>query len=132
MGDWFARPVSHFRTRRLPEPAIPAGYAALIERFDLRVPLPNRLTAIAERYHPVANQSWQLLTPRHRPANTREAQLVFALKWEGVDLTVLASLFKVVEPGEIAATIRATPTGAFARRIWFLYEWLSGRELDIP
>ncbi len=70
--------------------------------------------------------------PVYPPANTLAGQLVFALKWQGVDLAVLASLFKVVEPDEIAAMIRATPTGAFARRIWFLYEWLSGRELDVP
>ncbi len=28
--------------------------------------------------------------------------------------------------------VRATPTGAFARRTWFLYEWLTGRTLDVP
>jgi hypothetical protein len=56
---------------------------------------------------------------------------VFALKWEGVDLAVLAALFKSVPAGDIAAIVRATPTGGFARRIWFLYEWLTGRELDV-
>ena len=56
---------------------------------------------------------------------------MFALKWEGVDLAVLAALFKSVPAGDIAAIVRATPTGGFARRIWFLYEWLTGRELDV-
>jgi len=46
--------------------------------------------------------------------------LVFALKWEGVDLGVLAALFERIEPDEIAALVRATPTGGFARRLWFL------------
>jgi hypothetical protein len=132
MSDWPSQLVNHFRGRALSEPGIPAGYAALIERFDLAVPMPPRLTAIAERHHPAPNPSWQLLTPRHRPPDTLEGQLVFALKWEGVALGVLAALFKVVEPKEVAAVVRATPTGAFARRIWFLYEWLTGRELDLP
>lgn len=132
MGNWISQSVNHFHGRGLPEPAVPAGYAALIERFDLAVPVPPRLTAIADRHHPAPNLSWQLLTPRHRPPDTLEGQLVFALKWEGVDLGVLAALFKAVEPHEIAAIVRATPTGAFARRIWFLYEWLTGRELDVP
>lgn len=132
MGDWISQPVNHFHGRALPEPAIPAGYAGLIERFDLAVPLPPRLTAIAERHHPAPNPSWPLLTPRHRPPDTLAGQLVFALKWEGVDLGVLAALFKAVEPNEVAAIVRATPTGAFARRTWFLYEWLTGRELDVP
>ncbi|MPZ19016.1 MAG: cell filamentation protein Fic [Luteitalea sp.] len=132
MGDWFSQPVNHFHGRALPEAALPAGYAALTERFDLAVPLPTRLTAIAERHHPALNRSWLLLTPRHRPPDTLEGQLLFALKWEGIDLGVLAALFKAVEPREIATVVRATPTGAFARRAWFLYEWLTGRELEVP
>src|SRR5579862_3056670 len=132
MRDWISRSVNHFRGRALPEPATPAGYAALIDRFDLTIPLAPRLAAIAERHHPVPNVSWNLLTPRHRPPNTLEGQLVFAMKWEGLDLGVLAALFKIIEPSEIAETVRATPTGSFARRIWFLYEWLTGRELDVP
>ena len=31
MGDWISQPVNHFQGRALSEPAIPAGYAALIE-----------------------------------------------------------------------------------------------------
>jgi hypothetical protein len=54
------------------------------------------------------------------------------MKWEGVDLGVLSALFKVVEPREITQFVRTTPTGSFARRTWFLYEWLTGRELDVP
>ena len=132
MRDWISQPLKHFHGRALPESAIPAGYAALIERFELSVPLPPRLAAIAERHHPASNLSWNLLTPRHRPTNTLEGQIVFALKWEGVDLGVLVALFKVLEAGEIAGIVRATPTGSFARRTWFLYEWLTGRELDVP
>ena len=131
MGEWFSQPVRVFRSARIPEPAVPAGYSALMERFELPVSLPTILTPVAERHHPQSSQSWQLLTPRHRPADTLEGQLLFALKWEGVDLAVLAALFKAVEPADIAATVRATPTGGFARRIWFLYEWLTGGELDI-
>lgn len=120
-----------FRDRSLPEAAIPTGYAALIDSYDLKLPLPPRLSAIAARHHPRSTPAWQLLTPRHRPDPTLAGQLVFALKWEGVDLAVLAALFRSVPAGDIAAIVRATPTGGFARRIWFLYEWLTGRELDV-
>ena len=132
MGEFSSESVNHFHGLALPEQAAPAGYAALIERFDLAVPLPPRLAAIADRHHPKSNLSWHLLTPRHRPPDTLEGQLVFALKWEGVDLGVLTALFKAVEPNEVAAIVRATPTGTFARRTWFLHEWLTGRELDVP
>ncbi|HKO94221.1 MAG TPA: Fic family protein [Polyangiaceae bacterium] len=132
MSEWIERPVTHFRGLLLPEPAIPAGYAALVERFELSVPLSSQLAAIAARHHPQPHPLWRLLTPRHRPADTLEGQLVFALKWEGVDLGVLAALFARVPRGEVSAIVTGTPTGAFARRIWFLYEWLTGRLLDVP
>src|SRR5436309_11663889 len=132
MRDWISQSVNHFHGRRLPESATPMGYAALIDRYALSVPLPPRLAAIAERHHPTSNASWNVLTPRHRPPNTLEGQIVFAMKWEGVDLGILAALFKVIEPHEIAELVRTTPTGSFARRTWFLYEWLTGRELDVP
>jgi hypothetical protein len=133
MGEWITQPVTHFRGRALPEPAIPTGYAALIERFELTVPVPSRLAATAARHHPALDDpAWHLLTPRHRPADTLEGQLVFALKWEGVELNVLAALFARVNAAEVASLVRGTPTGSFARRIWFLYEWLTERTLDVP
>lgn len=131
MGEWISREVTHFRGRPLPEPAVPAGYAALLERFELLAPLPPRLAAIAPRHHPQRHEAWRLLTPRHRPAGTLEGHLVFALKWEGVDLAVLAALFAALPAHEIGALVQRTPTGSFSRRIWFLYEWLTGTQLDV-
>jgi hypothetical protein len=107
------------------------GYAALIAAHDLTLPLPPRLAAIAERHHPVATSTWNMLTPRHRPDSTLTAQLTFAIKWEGVDLSVLSKLFRVLAPDALVDLVRATPTGAFARRIWFLYEWMTGDRLDV-
>jgi hypothetical protein len=124
--------VNHFHGRALPEPGVPAGYASVIERFGLALPLPPTLAAIAGRHRRQSYPAWQLLTPRHRPVDTLGGHLVFALKWEGVDLAVLAALFKVVRAEDVAAIVRAKPTGSFARRIWFLYEWLTGHELDVP
>ena len=48
------------------------------------------------------------------------------------ELPVLRQLFLRVPAAEVAAVVRAKPTGAYARRIWFLYEWLTGTELDVP
>jgi hypothetical protein len=66
-----------------------------------------------------------------KPADTLGAQLEFALKWEGVDLAVLSALFKAVPANEIAGIVAEKPKGIYARRIWFLWEWLTGRELDV-
>ena len=44
----------------------------------------------------------------------------------------MAALFTVIEDREIVKIVRSEPTGAYTRRIWYLYEWLTGRQLDLP
>jgi Fic family protein len=123
--------VTNFHGRLLPEDGRPAGYAALIEKYHLPVALPKQLTAIAERHSKTATEDWQMLTPRHWPGNTLSNHLRFALKWEGVEIGILAALFKAVPEREIGRVISETPTGAYSRRLWFLYEWLTDRRLKI-
>jgi len=118
--------------KRLPEPGVLAGYAALIKNYDLRVPIPRRLRAIGEQHRIVEYDEWTYLTPRHAPAPTLEGHLVFALKYEGLDLAVLKALFLSVGSDEVTELVRKTPTGSYSRRIWFLYEWLLAKTLDIP
>lgn len=128
----FSEPVIVFHERRLPERARPVGYAALIDAYGLRVPLPLTLSAIGARHRIIEEQGWRILTPRHEPQASLEGHLTFALKYEGLDLAVLRRLFDVVAPHELEALVRATPTGIYARRIWFLYEWLTAKRLDLP
>ena len=89
----FSGPVTVFHERPLPERATPAGYAALIDAFGLRVPLPRTLSAVSE-HHRIRNEDgWRILTPRHAPTADLEGHLTFALKYEGLDLAVLKRLF---------------------------------------
>ena len=124
--------MNDFQGRALPEPAEPAGYSWLIDRYGLNLPLPPRLTAIAGRDHPHTTPDWLLLRPSRRPQPTLAEHLAFALRREGVDLSVLDALFAKAPAGEVAEVVRAQPTGAFSRRLWFLYEWLTGERLDLP
>lgn len=132
MSEWPSQPVTDFRGSPLAEPGTPVGYAALIARFDLRLPLPSRLAAIAERHHPTTTAEWQMMTPRHAPEASLKGHLTFALRYEGIDLAVLAQLFRTEAPDAFAQLVRDAPTGAFARRAWFLYEWMTGSQLDVP
>ena len=128
----FAGPVTVFQDRRLPERATPAGYAALIDACGLHVPSPRTLSATGGRHRVLEAEGWRLLTPRHAPRPTLAAHLTFALKYEGLDLAVLKRLFLAVDAAEIEAIVRDTPTGSYARRLWFLYEWLTGQRLNLP
>ena len=127
----FSGPVTVFHERRLPEQATPAGYAALIDAYRLQVPVPLTLCAIATRHKTLEQHGWRLLTPRHAPAATLEGHLTFALKYEGLDLLVLKRLFLATGAAPIEALVRAKPTGSYARRVWFLYEWLTAKRLKI-
>ena len=112
--------------------ATPAGYAALIGAYGLRVPLPRNLSAIGERHRLVERDGWRIYSPRYTPEATLEGHLTFALKHEGLDLAVLKRLFAATGPDALADLVKAKPTGAYARRVWFLYEWLTGTRLDLP
>jgi len=128
----FSGPVINFQDSRLPEAARPVGYAALIDAFALRVPLPLTLTAIGDKHRSYTADGWRILTPRHLPEPTLIGQLTFALRHEGVDLIVLKCLFQATGPRPIEAAVATSPTGAYTRRIWFLYEWLLRARLDLP
>lgn len=128
----FSGPVTVFHERQLPEKATPAGYAAVIDAYRLDVPLPHTLSAIGIRHRVTESSGWRILTPRHQPSADIEGHLTFALKYDGVDLAVLKRLFLASRPEEISDIVRKTPTGAYACRIWFLYEWLTGKTLKLP
>jgi len=128
----FSGPKSIFQDRRLPVPAILAGYGALIDAYCLAVPLPRKLSATGDRHRIVENETWRILTPRHAPSADLEGHLTFALKYEGLDLSVLNRLFATADPDAITEIVRRRPTGGYARRIWFLFEWLTGDRLDLP
>jgi hypothetical protein len=128
----FSRDVTAFHAFPvLEEGATLAGYAALIADHNLPVAPPDYLCAIGTKHKKYEKGRWRIFTPRHKPGDSLLGHLTFALKYEGIELAVLKGLFAAIEPEAIAEIVRREPTGAYSRRIWFLYEWLCGRELDI-
>ena len=111
---------------------VSARYAAIIAAYALQVPLPERCALISSRHKRYETAEWLIFTPRHQAEDTLAGQLTFALKNEGLDLAVLSALFAHIDAEEIAAWVRMEPTGSYSRRIWFLYEWLTQRQLALP
>jgi hypothetical protein len=113
-----------------------AGYAFLIEQYGLNA-LPNWHTSFVS---PTGTLRWAMQNgqveavypPSYWPGEGMGDHLEFAFKYDGVNLGLLAALFDVAPAEEIAAWICSKPTGKYARRIWFLYEFLTGRELPLP
>lgn len=54
-----------------------------------------------------------------------------ALKYDGVNLSLLELIFGAVSETEIVDYIKSRPTGKYARRIWFFYESLTEQQLPI-
>jgi len=115
----------------LPAPGTPAGYTALINYYHLKTPYPSLKMAIGEGYVQQDHDGWRFLSKRVRIEPTLGSQLTFALRYEGINLLVLKKLFEAIPVQEIEDVVKKSITGQYARRIWFLYEWLMDRRLSL-
>lgn len=114
----------------------PAGYQALLEMFDVD-PLPHyRASYVARRggrrLRVEDNREEHNYPRSYGPERSLTGQLGFALRYDGVNLGILKAVFQRCDVDELAAWIDATPTGKYTRRAWYLFEWLTGRRLDLP
>lgn len=123
--------ASVFRGLALPEKGKIVGYAAIIEAFKLKLPLPNKIALISTKNRQYQNENWKVLTPRHQPEENVYRHLVFAIKYEGINLLFFKKLFESIDNEQVLQLINKEPTGQYARKIWFLYEFLMQKELEI-
>lgn len=110
-----------------------AGYKWLSQVCGVEPVQPFRVRSVigTARSRAVSNGFAVETYPAHyQPEQTLSAHLTFALKNEGVDLDFLSRLFEVTGPEPIARWAMEEPTGGYARRIGFLYEWLTDSILD--
>lgn len=62
--NYFSGSVSVFHELELPVKAVPAGYSALIDAYNLSVPMPRTLFATGEHHKIIEGLGWKILTPR--------------------------------------------------------------------
>jgi len=113
----------------------PAGYAALGERLGIRV-MPNWHESMiapggTHRIDSTGGVVRETYTSRYWPGEGLGDHLEFALKYDGVNLAILASIFGKAGAAEITACVKSKPTGKYARRIWYLYELITGQQLPL-
>lgn len=113
-----------------------AGYAALIEEHALEV-IPNwHKSWVAQKgNHRMVSSGGvieEVFPPKYWPGNEIGDHLEFALKYEGTNLAILSRLFQKTPKKKLQEYIKSKPTGKYARRLWFLYEFLTGKMLDLP
>ncbi len=123
----------------IPEKKYPVGYTFLIEYLkgrNIQVTPPYRESCLAKIGD---NLIWQ--TPdviyyfyrsdKYTITNGLFQNIEFALKHEGLNLEIFKALFNVITEKEITNYISDKKTGRYNRIVWFLYEWLIEKNLDI-
>ena len=128
----FSQTITIFHGRTAPEEGNIVGYAAIINSLKLPVPLPATLALISTKNRRYEKGGWQVFTVKHQPEDSLYKHLVFALKYEGVNLLCFKFLFNTMTQSEVKDLLAIEPTGQYSRKIWFLYEWITGTTLDIP
>ena len=112
-----------------------AGYAALTERLGIKV-IPNWHESLVApgNTHRVGSSGAMVretYTSRHWPGEGLGDHLEFALKYDGTNLGILASIFRSMDVKEFTTYVQSRPTGKYARRLWYLYELITGQRLPI-
>lgn len=69
-------------------------------------------------------------TRAYAPEPTLAGHLMFALKYQGVDLDFLARMFQRSGADFVREWVGREPTSAYARRAGFFFEWLTGQKID--
>lgn len=113
-----------------------AGYSWLIETYGL--PVINLWQEAwvdsaekGRRDQDLGTHRIQVFEASYQPEETLRAHLQFALRYEGVNLQLLELLFAQAKSEELVDWIVQSPNAIYARRVCFLFEWLTGQELPI-
>lgn len=126
-----SRKITIFHERLAPEEGVLVGYGAMIEAYQLAMPLPETLSLISSKKRQYHVEGWSVYTSRHLPDDTLYKQLTFAIRYEGINLLFFKKLFDQLNKTQVKHIVQIEPLGQYSRKIWFLYEWLMQEELDI-
>ena len=112
-----------------------AGYTRLLSRFGLTAmpdPHSSFVAATGGRQQKMQGGGVEdIYSLQYWPGEGIGDHLEFALKYDGVSLSSLKVIFDAAAETELVDYIRSKPTGKYARRIWFFYEFLTGRRLPV-
>ncbi|MCY7377222.1 MAG: Fic family protein [Pyrinomonadaceae bacterium] len=117
------------------EPQLPAsvGLMGLIKALNLKVPLPAVRSTISSGARKTTNISGIIneYYPKSYAPQGLFGNIKFAMRYEPVDLEVWQAVFESIDEKWLEKQIKNEPTGIYTRRVWYLYELLSGKILDV-
>ncbi|RKX41920.1 MAG: cell filamentation protein Fic [Verrucomicrobia bacterium] len=110
------------------------GWAAMVHALPIESPV-RHPSCVSEKHIKRSNRkegNWTVFDKRYGGEDDLENHLTFALRHETIDLLILKRAFEAVPQSLVENFVHTTPTGNLARRVWFLYEFLTKRTLDLP
>jgi Fic/DOC family len=113
---------------------VPVGQLALRETLGLKLPPSPIESYIVQGARRTQERDGHLIEhypPQYAVADDPIEHLRFALKHEPLDLRVIVAALEVIGAHPIENWVRSEPTGAFARRAWFLFETFTRHLLDL-
>lgn len=126
-------PAPAFQESLVPQETRLVGWAALVQALAIAAPV-GRPSCVSEKHISGSQREegkWRVFDKRYWPGEDFADHLTFALRHEDFDLLILKRVFDAVPAKVLEELIAAAPTGIPARRIWFLYEWLTGKTLGL-
>ena len=123
-----------FQDELLPKGTSLAGYSYLIKKYSVfsYSRFPSCVSHSHVRDNTTVKGAFTVYDKRYCPREGDIYHLFFALKYENIDLLCLKRIMLKVSAAEVSAFVQDRPTGIYARKIWFFYEWLTQCKLDLP
>ncbi|MBM3857031.1 MAG: cell filamentation protein Fic [Verrucomicrobia bacterium] len=111
------------------------GYNWLAKKYEIQA-LPHFIEAfIGEKSSRLSVSTFpiqkEFFPESYWPGNGDFDHLTFALRYEGLNLPLLRVLFPLLALDAVEKFIQTSPTGTYARKIWFLYENLTSKKCAI-
>lgn len=111
------------------------GYRLLQERHSIAC-LPHWVESFAisgaRRSEQTPEQAREFYPEVYWPGDSDWDHLEFALKHEGLNLPLLRALLPRIAEPAMRDYVMERPRSEYRRRLWFLYEEITRRKLDIP
>ncbi len=123
-----------FQEKHVPKDTSLIGMSALVHCLNVEAPVrkPSCVSAHRSKQAKKDTKNWWIFDSKYAVENTVMAHLVFAIRHEDLDLLVLKRIFMAIPAEALAAYVQSAPSGPLVRKIWFLYEYLTEKILEVP
>lgn len=134
---YFNHSTPIFHGRKLPEEGVIVGYSSIINKHQFKIPMPDQIALVCQQNKKYQNEEWNIFPNSYLPGDNKNISelealykhLVFALKYEGVNLLFFSHLTNHYKIEQLTKLVSIEPTGQYSRRIWFIIEWILQKPL---